>query len=69
MTALGELIALAASPLLIASMTSSPVLVASGAVLRFAFSGSAITLLLTWRQISHIAAAPPALGDEASPQG
>jgi MFS family permease len=28
----------------------------------FAFAGSAITLLLVWRPISHIAAAPPVLG-------
>ncbi|GAA2970796.1 MFS family permease [Microbacterium terrae] len=31
----------------------------------FAFAGSAITLLLVWRSISHIAAAKPVLGDEA----
>ncbi|WP_243073601.1 MFS transporter [Microbacterium sp. SS28] len=30
----------------------------------FAFAGSAITLLLVWRPISHIAAAPPVLGGE-----
>jgi predicted MFS family arabinose efflux permease len=29
----------------------------------FAFGGSAITLLLVWRSISHIAAAKPVLGD------
>jgi MFS family permease len=29
----------------------------------FAFAGSAITLVLVWRSISHIAAAPPALDD------
>jgi MFS family permease len=32
----------------------------------FAFAGSAITLLLVWRSISHIAAAPPAVGTVAS---
>ncbi|MFJ4046773.1 MFS transporter [Microbacterium sp. NPDC089987] len=31
----------------------------------FAFAGSAITLLLMWRQISHIAAAKPALDGDA----
>ncbi|WP_336646802.1 MFS transporter [Microbacterium sp. USHLN186] len=31
----------------------------------FAFGGSAITLLLMWRQISHIAAAKPALDEDA----
>ena len=31
----------------------------------FAFAGSAITLLLVWRSISHIAAAKPVLGGEA----
>ena len=31
----------------------------------FAFAGSAITLLLVWRSISHIAAAKPVLGDDA----
>jgi MFS family permease len=34
----------------------------------FAFAGSAITLLLVWRSISHIAAAPPAI-DTAAPAG
>ena len=28
----------------------------------FAFAGSAVTLLLVWRSISHIAAAPPVVG-------
>jgi MFS family permease len=32
----------------------------------FAFAGSAITLLLVWRSISHIAAAPPAVDTVAS---
>ena len=32
----------------------------------FAFAGSAITLLLMWRQISHIAAAKPALDEGAA---
>lgn len=32
----------------------------------FAFAGSALTLLLMWRQISHIAAAKPALDDGAA---
>jgi MFS family permease len=32
----------------------------------FAFVGSAITLLLVWRSISHIAAAKPVLGDDAA---
>ncbi len=32
----------------------------------FAFAGSAITLLLVWRSISHIAAAPPAIGTVTS---
>ena len=31
----------------------------------FAFAGSALTLVLMWRQISHIAAARPALDDDA----
>ncbi|WP_143028263.1 MFS transporter [Tessaracoccus flavus] len=31
----------------------------------FAFAGSALTLALMWRQISHIAAARPALDDDA----
>ncbi|MDN3496025.1 MFS transporter [Planococcus sp. APC 4015] len=31
----------------------------------FAFGGSAITLLIVWRSISHIAAAKPVLGDES----
>ncbi|MBD7957366.1 MFS transporter [Microbacterium sp. Sa4CUA7] len=30
----------------------------------FAFGGSAVTLLLVWRSISHIAAAPPAIVDK-----
>ena len=34
----------------------------------FAFAGSAITLLLVWRSISNIAAAPPAI-DAAEPSG
>ncbi|MCR2785069.1 MULTISPECIES: MFS transporter [unclassified Microbacterium] len=33
----------------------------------FAFAGSAVTLLLVWRSISHIAAAPPAI-DSAEPR-
>ncbi|WP_322411803.1 MFS transporter [Microbacterium invictum] len=33
----------------------------------FAFAGSAITLALVWRSISHIAAAPPALGAAPTP--
>ncbi|WP_019182277.1 MFS transporter [Microbacterium yannicii] len=33
----------------------------------FAFGGSAITLLLVWRSISHIAVAKPVLGDDADP--
>ena len=33
----------------------------------FAFGGSALTLLLVWRSISHIAAAPPALDDGDAP--
>ena len=32
----------------------------------FAFGGSAITLLLVWRPISHIAAAKPVLDAEAA---
>lgn len=32
----------------------------------FAFAGSAITLVLVWRSISHIAAAPPVLDDESA---
>lgn len=34
----------------------------------FAFAGSAITLLLVWRSISHIAAAPPAIDTAAAPE-
>ena len=34
----------------------------------FAFAGSAITLALVWRSISHIAAAPPAIGEPVAPQ-
>ena len=34
----------------------------------FAFAGSAITLALVWRSISHIAAAPPAIGEHLVPQ-
>jgi MFS family permease len=34
----------------------------------FAFAGSALTLALVWRSISHIAAAKPAIDDEASGQ-
>lgn len=33
----------------------------------FAFAGSAITLLLVWRQISHIAAAPPVIEPVVTP--
>ena len=33
----------------------------------FAFAGSAITLLLVWRSISHIAAAKPVLDEESAP--
>ncbi|WP_248240489.1 MFS transporter [Microbacterium kunmingense] len=33
----------------------------------FAFAGSAVTLALVWRSISHIAAAPPALGATPTP--
>ena len=33
----------------------------------FAFAGSAVTLLLVWRSISHIAAAPPAIHGRVSP--
>lgn len=33
----------------------------------FAFAGSAITLLLVWRQISHIAAAPPVIDPVVTP--
>lgn len=33
----------------------------------FAFAGSAITLLLVWRSISHIAAAKPVVGEAADP--
>lgn len=32
----------------------------------FAFGGAAVTLLLVWRPISHIAQAPPAIGDQSS---
>lgn len=32
----------------------------------FAFAGSALTLAVMWRQISHIAAARPALGEDAA---
>lgn len=35
----------------------------------FAFGGSAITLLLVWRSISHIAAAKPVLEDDPAPAG
>jgi len=34
----------------------------------FAFAGSAVTLLLVWRPISHIAAAPPVVGAAEVPQ-
>jgi hypothetical protein len=33
----------------------------------FAFAGSAVTLLLVWRSISHIAAAPPVLDAATRP--
>ncbi|WP_240309664.1 MFS transporter [Microbacterium arborescens] len=33
----------------------------------FAFVGAALTLLLVWRPITHIAAAPPAVDDETEP--
>ena len=33
----------------------------------FAFAGSAVTLLLVWRSISHIAAAPPVLDAATGP--
>jgi MFS family permease len=32
----------------------------------FAFAGSAVTLLLVWRSISHIAAAKPVLDEETA---
>ena len=36
----------------------------------FAFAGSAVTLVLVWRSISHIAAAPPVLDDNGgAPEG
>jgi predicted MFS family arabinose efflux permease len=35
----------------------------------FAFAGSAITLLLVWRSISHIAAAPPILNEGSAADG
>ncbi|MFE6736720.1 MFS transporter [Microbacterium sp. NPDC057650] len=34
----------------------------------FAFAGAAITLLLMWRSIGHVAAAPPVIGAEPSPE-
>jgi MFS family permease len=34
----------------------------------FAFAGSALTLLIFWKSIAHIAAAPPALGAPEDPQ-
>jgi MFS family permease len=34
----------------------------------FAFAGSAVTLLIFWRSIAHIAAAPPAFGAAEDPQ-
>jgi len=69
-TNLGDGIALAAGPLLVASQTDSALLVALAALLQWLpklvfglyagalsdpFAGSAIFVLLIWRQLAHIA--------------